>query len=493
MIKKNFKTLAAFAKKGLAIAAACAISLPAFAEGYQVNSQSARQEGMGHTGTALKLGAESMLFNPAGMAFMDSKWDISLGVTGISSKVKFTGESGKVETDNPLSTPLFGYIGYKPCKNLAIGVSLTNPAGNSLVYPDSWAGSTLIQEVSLKAFSVQPTVSYKFNDIISIGAGLMIDFGSFAQKKALVAAGAFDAMGAMASQFAPMVPGLGNMANAIAALPAGKDLAGIELSGNSTVSFGFNVGVLVNVSKKVSLGASYRSKVKMSVEEGEAELYYANETASGVINTFTNLDLASLAGSLPPQVASQIPLAAIQGQQATLKGMNTLDGAGFEAALPIPSIFNFGVAYKPTEKWAIAADFQYTGWSAYESLVVKFDETTGNYTLSSHKGYDDSYAVRIGAERVISDFATVRIGSYIDTTPVQKDNYNPETPGAFTYCATAGASLSPLKFFTIDLTFAYLTGKAVNGSCPAASGDGNFAGEYKKSAIMPAIGLRFKF
>ena len=53
MIKKNFKTLAAFAKKGLAIAAACAISLPAFAEGYQVNSQSARQEGMGHTGTAL--------------------------------------------------------------------------------------------------------------------------------------------------------------------------------------------------------------------------------------------------------------------------------------------------------------------------------------------------------------------------------------------------------------------------------------------------------
>ena len=232
MIKKNFKTLAAFAKKGLAIAAACAISLPAFAEGYQVNSQSARQEGMGHTGTALKLGAESMLFNPAGMAFMDSKWDISLGVTGISSKVKFTGESGKVETDNPLSTPLFGYIGYKPCKNLAIGVSLTNPAGNSLVYPDSWAGSTLIQEVSLKAFSVQPTVSYKFNDIISIGAGLMIDFGSFAQKKALVAAGAFDAMGAMASQFAPMVPGLGNMANAIAALPAGKDLAGIELSGD---------------------------------------------------------------------------------------------------------------------------------------------------------------------------------------------------------------------------------------------------------------------
>ena len=39
------------------------------AEGYQINTLSARQNGMGHTGTALKLGAESMIFNPAGLGF----------------------------------------------------------------------------------------------------------------------------------------------------------------------------------------------------------------------------------------------------------------------------------------------------------------------------------------------------------------------------------------------------------------------------------------
>ena len=43
----------------------------AMAEGYQVNSLSARQNGMGHTGTALHLGAESMIFNPAGLGFMN--------------------------------------------------------------------------------------------------------------------------------------------------------------------------------------------------------------------------------------------------------------------------------------------------------------------------------------------------------------------------------------------------------------------------------------
>lgn len=48
-----------------------ATALCAHAEGYQVNTLSARQLGMAHTGTALHLDAESMYFNPAGLGFMD--------------------------------------------------------------------------------------------------------------------------------------------------------------------------------------------------------------------------------------------------------------------------------------------------------------------------------------------------------------------------------------------------------------------------------------
>ncbi|MDE7180125.1 MAG: aromatic hydrocarbon degradation protein, partial [Muribaculaceae bacterium] len=53
------------------------------AEGYQVNSLSTRQLGMGHTGFAMKLGAESQFFNPAGMAFMKDKVDISASFNAI--------------------------------------------------------------------------------------------------------------------------------------------------------------------------------------------------------------------------------------------------------------------------------------------------------------------------------------------------------------------------------------------------------------------------
>ena len=70
-----------------------ATSLCVYAEGYQVNTLSARQNGMGHTGTALKLGAESMIFNPAGLGFSDKTLDLSGTVTGIKAIASCTRRS----------------------------------------------------------------------------------------------------------------------------------------------------------------------------------------------------------------------------------------------------------------------------------------------------------------------------------------------------------------------------------------------------------------
>ena len=64
-------------KKFSLVAVAILTSLASWAEGYQINTLSAKQLGMGHTGTALKLGAESMIFNPAGLGFSEKTLDIS--------------------------------------------------------------------------------------------------------------------------------------------------------------------------------------------------------------------------------------------------------------------------------------------------------------------------------------------------------------------------------------------------------------------------------
>ena len=67
----------------------------AWAEGYQVNTLSAKQGGMGHTGVAQKLESESMFFNPAGMAFMDKTMSFSASINGLSPKATITLDDGK--------------------------------------------------------------------------------------------------------------------------------------------------------------------------------------------------------------------------------------------------------------------------------------------------------------------------------------------------------------------------------------------------------------
>ena len=90
----------------------------AYAEGYQVNNLSSKQNGMGHVGTAMKLNSESIWFNPAAASFQSTQFDFSVGVTGIDSKATYTtlpDYTGKTQSrhftsDNKIATPLYAYF-----------------------------------------------------------------------------------------------------------------------------------------------------------------------------------------------------------------------------------------------------------------------------------------------------------------------------------------------------------------------------------------------
>ena len=429
-----------------------------------------------------------MTFNPAGMSFMNSKFDISLGTILIQSKVEFEQGTYKHKTDNPLSTPIFGHFGYKINDKLAVGVNVTNPAGNSLVWGDNWAGANHIQEVSLKAFNVQPTISYRISDRISIGAGLMIDFGSFNQRKGLVMPGAFDGLGALAGGLASAMPNLAPLPGMIQSF-SGQVPVGIELEGSSKVSYGLNIGALFDVTDKLTLGVSYRSKVKLSVDGGEAELEYANDNAKNVINAIKSFDTTPLQGL---EAAGMIPagtVATLKGTQTQLATMGVLDDSKFNASMPIPSIFSIGAAYKFNKNLTFTGEIQVTGWEAYDKMDIAFQTVAGEVLQSSVKNYENTVAVRFGLEYNIPDVVAFRAGVYGDTPPVQMDNYNPETPSADCFGITAGATLYPTKFMAVDLSIGYLQGEKTSGKFQ----NGTFNGDYTKSAIMPGIGVRFQF
>ena len=70
----------------------CICSLSSFAEGFQVNLLSTKQTGMGHVGVAMKLGAESMHFNPAGLVFMNQAVDLSIGMSAVMAQAKYSSD-----------------------------------------------------------------------------------------------------------------------------------------------------------------------------------------------------------------------------------------------------------------------------------------------------------------------------------------------------------------------------------------------------------------
>ncbi len=450
-------------KKIITLLCLCVLPLTYIAaEGYQVNSNSTKQLGMGHVGVSMKLGAESMHFNPAGLGFLDKTIDLSAGVTGVFTDVKYENGSYKHKADNDPSTPLYFYGAFKIYDFLSAGVSVNTPYGSGMDWGKNWPGSGLIQDISLKAYSIQPTLSWKIMDRLSVGAGMMIMFGDFSLSRALLPAGALEGLRVIGN---PQV-------NAI--LDNYKDIpaASATLSGNAGVKLGFNVGAMFDITDQFTVGVSYRSKVEMKVPEGTAEMQYANEMQLKGLLDMVNPSLGENAIIIPP-----------------------LDKGTFEAALPLPSNFIVGLTYIPNDRWLFSGEVQFVGWGAYKELNVKFfQEALGNYyNIDAPKEYQNTRIYRLGGEFAATNRFDVRLGAYYDESPVKEDFLNPETPSMNKLGLTAGFSFRPIDALSVDFSFAYVTGFGRDGSYTDQLSGARFEGHYDAKAFMPSIGLGYSF
>ncbi|MDR1938458.1 MAG: outer membrane protein transport protein [Tannerellaceae bacterium] len=319
----------------------------------------------------------------------------------------------------------------------------------------NWKGAHLVQDISLKAFSIQPTVAFKLFDRLSLGGGLMIMTGSFSLNRALLSSGD---LGGMATLYPALKP-LADKYQEITPISVG-------LSGSSDVKWGYNVGAMYDLSSRLTIGVSYRSKVNMSVSEGTTAISYANES------------------ELKPVLGNNVP---------------PLDKGYFKAELPLPSNFNVGISYKPADKWLVSGEVQFVGWGAYKELAVSFypESELGQYAIRAPKKYQNTRIYRLGGQYAVTQRLDVRLGGYLDESPVPTDYLNPETPSMNKLGVTTGLSFRPAKGFSVDLSFGYVTGFGRDGSYTDKSSltgaDRTFGGHYTVSALMPAIGVSYSF
>ena len=474
------------------IALACISALPfsyASAEGFQVNAQSTKQAGMGHVGAAMKLGAESMHFNPAGLVFMDKSVDLSAGVSAVFPTATCTVGNNEYKTDNTPSTPLYVYAGFKIYDNLAAGIMINTPYGSSINWGNDWAGAHLVQDISLKAFNIQPTVSWKIMDKLSIGAGLMMEFGNITLNRALIGPGAMTNMAnSMLGSVLQQYPQIKPMVDPIIEDMKRYDetsAASVSLNGKAGMRFGFNVGAMYDINEKWTIGLSYRSKVVAKVEEGDIALKYANkEHLEGLLGNVNNL----------------IAMAKQMGIQNLPDGIAVppLESGTFTAELPMPDNWNAAVTYRPNDRWTVSGEVQFVGWSTYKSLDVKFnpDAELGKYNISAPKEYKNTRIYRLGAQFAATERFDIRFGAYYDESPVKDDYLNPETPSMNKFGITAGLSFRPVKPLSIDFAFSYVTGFGRDGSytdLDLLQQPRTFSGHYQAYALTPALGVSYSF
>lgn len=430
-------------------AATAAIAITAAAEGYQVNTLSARQNGMGHTGTSLKLGAESMIFNPAGLAYLEDNIQFTGSVTSIFAHATAKVDGSSYNTSNGASTPMAFSLGMKIYDNLSAGVSFYTPYGSGINWGENWPGAVLNQKVTLRAFTVQPTIAWRILPNLSIGAGAMITWGTVDLGKGLVPVSSMNGLLAM----------------------AGSDYrftdtpASINLSGKAAATVGIHVGAMWDITPQWTVGASFRSKMNLTVKCGDASLSYANEIARTLLQ----------------------------------ERLDVLDQANFTATMPAVAVLTFGASYRPVKKLTLALEAQWTGWNAYKTLEIDFlSEHLAAYNQHLTKNYRNSWTFHAGAEYNITPRFDARLGLMVDMTPVRNGHYNPETPGMTKIAPSAGFSFRPVRNFSIDASLLYVAGLGRDGaSCSyadlLAGTERTFTADYRVHAWCPSIGVSLQF
>ncbi|MBK7964656.1 MAG: outer membrane protein transport protein [Bacteroidetes bacterium] len=389
------------------------------AGGYQINTQGQKALSMGGSVTGLALDASVSYFNPAGLSALDSNY-FNFGVSLLMPQSAFLGPyGGSEQMSSLLLTPTHIYGNYTFNEKIAFGLSINTPFVLGTKWDDNWSGRYVSQESRISTIFIQPTISYKINDKISFGAGPIIVTGNAKWRRAL------------------------NVLN-----QDGSD-GQLEMKGAGN-GFGFNAGIFARLGK-FSAGISYRSEVKLDLDNGEA-------------------------------VFSNIP-------SSLINNGTYVNEAKFKSSLTLPSVISLGIGRTISEKLIANLDVNYTGWSVYDSLSFDFPDHP-EFNSSVARKLENSFAVRLGVQYQYSEKLQLRGGIGYDQSPVQDGYLLPEMPDADKVILSAGCTFKLKKGWSMEGTFAF---QDLRERKEEKNRQYNINGTYKSYLYVLGLGLQYQF
>ena len=474
----------AYIKYGLLAASVslAMISSQGHAAGFGITEQSITGLGASFsTGSAGAGDGSTVYFNPAGMSFLESKREITLGAHVIDPNAHFKDNgstnfiaSALTMTAVPLDVnnesggdagpvalvPNFYYT--RPINDkLMFGFGMGAPFGLVTDYDDGWVGRYHALTSDLKTVNLNPSLSYQVNKNFSLGVGVnaqyikarltnAVDWGSICLAEENI-------------NMNPMVP-----AGTCAALrlEAQANDGEAEVTGDDW-SLGYNFGMMWQASPQTRIGLAYRSRVKHTLE-GEADFD-------------TPANAAPIAGG-----------AGLVDRDVTAK-------------VTLPDSLSVGFDHQANDKLTINGDITWTNWSLLDELRVTFDtdaalaDADDNVTTLNWK---DSNRYSLGLTYVQNKKWTWRAGiAYDEATQEGAENISVRVPDNDRFWLSAGFTYSPSKNMNVDFGYAHLfvddqdISKLGSATDPTDENNtrGNLVGEYELDVNIISAQARWSF
>jgi len=404
----------------LILALVLGTSATAMAAGFIIIEQSVK--GLGNAfagGAAAAEDATTVYFNPAGLTRLEGH-QVILGAHIIMPSAKFTNEGSTHILQSATTTPLLGdnggdggvtgvvpnfYYSYTMENGLAIGLGINAPFGLGTEYPKDWVGRYHAIKSELISVNINPSIAYKLP--YEWPVDLSVGFGVSAQY--------LDATLTNAIDFGTL-NALGAFGGDLGLIPQMDD-GYVDLEGDSW-AYGFNVGVLLEITEGSRIGIAYRSGFKHEVE-GTAKF----ET--------------------PPELE---PV-----KQAT----GAFTDCVATASVDLPDFFSLSAYQEINEKWAVMGDITWTHWATFEEL--RFSFANGQPDGFTTENWKDSWRFSGGATFRPTEQWTARAGIAFDQTPIPDPQHRtPRIPTDDRFWLSFGGGYKLSERFEIDAAYTHL-------------------------------------
>jgi long-chain fatty acid transport protein len=377
--------------RGIAVAtlatATCGAG-PAQAGGLLLYEFGTAEPGFAASGYAARAQDASTAFtNPAGMTRLDGTQVLAGGqlmwlntqfsVDSDTSPGLGSGDGGRAFGSNGYVPGGSAFLTHRVSPDLALGLSVAGNFGSMLDYDDDWVGRYRVQDADLLGVSVVPSIAYKVNDRLSLGAGINAMYGIFDQQVAVN--------------------------NALPSLGDGR----LEIDDN-TWGWGGNVGVLYEPTPGTRLGLTYTSQIDLDFSgrakfSGLGPILTALLQSRGLLDA--NLDLGvkvpqQVMGSLYTEVSERWALTGNVGWQDWSEfGEVEIGIANTQDPTSLTNPLSFD------DTWHVAAGAQYRlndRWKANFGLAYDSGFQDGN-DVSPLFPVNSAWRFGAGGERQASD------------------------------------------------------------------------------------------